>query len=113
MKGFRLWRPTPAMAVALTALGISMTGTAVAAVAMSGDKVIKVGTLSGNRLRNHTVTGKQVDLNQLGVVPTAAHAGKAANATHALTADDASNLAGIPASSYTLKDCNSDTGQIK
>jgi hypothetical protein len=30
-----------------------------------------------------------------------------------MTADDAASLGGVPASGYTLKDCNSETGQVK
>ncbi|MGI8572728.1 MAG: hypothetical protein ACR2L9_08925 [Solirubrobacteraceae bacterium] len=76
--------PSPAMAVALIALVISMGGTAVAASHLiGGDKLIKKGTLSGNRLRSHTLTGAQINLSQLARVPSAA------NATHASSADTA------------------------
>lgn len=72
------------MAVALIALVISMGGTAVAASQLvSGDKLIKKGTLSGNRLRSHTLTGAQINLSRLGQVPAAV------NATHASIADTA------------------------
>jgi hypothetical protein len=71
-------RPSPAMAVAITAVVISMGGTAVAASHLiSGDKLIKRGTLSGNRLRSHTLTGAQINLSRLGQVPDAAHASTA------------------------------------
>jgi hypothetical protein len=85
-------RPRPAMAVALAALVISMGGTAVAASHLvSGDKLIKRGTLSGNRLRAHTLTGAQINSSTLGQVPSAR------NATHATTADSAVTANALPA----------------
>lgn len=75
---------------------IALGGTAFAAV--SGDSLIKKNSLSGNRLKNHTVTGTQVNLGKLGTVPTATNA---------------SSLGGIAASGYTRNDCTSTTGQIK
>ena len=93
MKRISRLRPSPAMAVALTALVISMGGTAVAASHLiSGDKLIKRGTLSGNRLRSHTLTGAQINLSRLGVVPAAAQAAQASNAAHATVADTANAL---------------------
>ena len=58
-----LWkhRPSPAMVVALIALVVAMSGTAVAATNLvNGDKLIAKHTLSANRLRNHTVTATQI-----------------------------------------------------
>jgi hypothetical protein len=46
------------MIVAMVALVVALGGTAYAAV--SGDSVINRHSLSGNRLRNHTVTNTQV-----------------------------------------------------
>ena len=60
------------MVVALLALVIAASGTAMSATGrVSGDKLIKRGTLSGNRLRDHTLTGRQVNLSKLGKVPRA------------------------------------------
>jgi hypothetical protein len=59
--------------------------------------LIKKRSLSGNRLRNHTLTGKQINLGRLGKVPSASHADSAinainaTNANHASTADAATN----------------------
>ncbi len=90
----RLRAPSPAMIVALIALVFAMSGTAVAAGALvNGDKLIKKSSLSGNRLRAHTVTGKQVDLTRLGTVPTAVRADSAATADHATSADSATSAA--------------------
>lgn len=87
------------MVVALTALVVAMSGTAIAATQMSGDKLIKKNSLSGNRLRKHTITGTQVNLSKLGKVPTASvasfatAAGSATNATNATNAVNAANAA--------------------
>jgi len=54
-------RPSPAMVVALIALVVATSGTAVAATGLvTGNSLIAKHTLSGNRLRNHTVTGLQI-----------------------------------------------------
>jgi hypothetical protein len=86
--------PSPAMIVAVVALVIALTGTAFAAALVSGDQLIKKGSLSGNRLRKHTITGTQVNLSKLGKVPSAASADSATsstNARHAGSADSATN----------------------
>lgn len=103
----------PSMVLAILALVIAASGTAVAASKLAnGDKLIKKGTLSGNRLRKHTVTGTQINLKKLGTVPNATnakHATSATSATSAATATSATNAAnasnaaelnGQPASSY-------------
>lgn len=55
-------RPTAASVIAVAALVCAMSGTAVAgsAVLHNGDKLIAKHTLSGNRLRNHTLTATQI-----------------------------------------------------
>ena len=84
--------PSPAMMVALLALVVALGGTAFAAVAMvKGDKLIKKGSLSGNRLRKHTITGTQVNLSKLGKVPSASKADSATSATNAGHATNAAN----------------------
>jgi hypothetical protein len=86
-------RPSPALVISLVALAIALSGTAVAAtnVLVSGDSLIKPKSLSGNRLKNHTVTGTQVNLAKLGKVPTAAKADTAGTATTATSAGSATN----------------------
>jgi hypothetical protein len=97
MRGLRLQRPSPAMVVATIALLVALSGTGFAAPLaqlaglVSGDKVIKKDSLSGNRLRNHTLTGEQIDLAKLGTVPAASFAEGSANATHAESADSATD----------------------
>jgi hypothetical protein len=117
------------MIVAILALVAAASSTAIAAGTLAnGDGLIKKNSLSGNRLRKHTITGAQVDLTKLGKVPSARNADTAATARHATTADSATtagtattaatatnalSLGGIAASGYTQKDCNSTTGQVK
>ncbi len=84
-------RPSAAMVVAIVALVVAASGTAVAATKLvSGDSLIKKDSLSGDRLRNATVTGKQIRLSSLGLVPDA----KLAN--------NAKMLGGHPASAFAL-----------
>jgi hypothetical protein len=100
----------PSTIIAIIALVIAASGTAVAATKLAnGDKLIKKGTLSGNRLRKHTLTGTQINLKKLGTVPNATnanHATSATSATSAISATSATNagnaaaLNGQPASSY-------------
>ncbi len=93
------------MAVASLALVVAMGGTAIAGSRLvNGDTLIKRNSLSGNRLRVHTVTGKQIDLSRLGKVRTASHADAATlsgYAAHAGTADDANALGGSPANGFS------------
>ena len=96
----QLWsrKPSAAMVVAVVALAVALSGTAVAASGrVSGDKLIKKGSLSGNRLRSSTLTGKQINVAALGKVPAAAQADTAANATNATNAGE---LGGRPPSAY-------------
>ncbi|HXO07538.1 MAG TPA: hypothetical protein VN880_05875 [Solirubrobacteraceae bacterium] len=106
----------PSTILAIVALVVAASGTAVAATKLAnGDKLIKKGTLSGNRLRKHTLTGTQINVKKLGTVPKATnanHATSATSATSATTATSATNavnasnasnaaeLNGQPASSY-------------
>jgi hypothetical protein len=79
-------RPSAALIVAVIALVVACTGSAVAATQLvSGDHLIKKDSLSGNRLRDHTLTGLQIKLSDLGTVPTA---------------KNADELGGKPASAY-------------
>lgn len=73
----------------MTALVIALGGTAMAAgTLVNGDARIRKASLSGNRLRNRTVTGRQIELGSLGAVPLAT---RALSADHAATADNATN----------------------
>jgi hypothetical protein len=92
------------MVISLLALVIATSGSAMAASTLiSGDKLIRKHSLSGNRVRDHTLSGRQINLAKLGTVPSASHAstadtanhvnsaGTATNANHASTADNATN----------------------
>ncbi len=116
MKALTSRRPSGAMVVAIIALVFAVSGTAIAASHLvNGDKLIKKHSLSGNRLRNHTLTGTQINLNKLGKVPSAKNADvatlatnatnatsatKATNATNATNAGNANTLGGQPASAF-------------
>ena len=119
------------MLVAVTALVLAASGTAVAASLINGDKLIKKHSLSGNRLRNHTVTGKQIKLSSLGKVPsaknadhattadsatkatTATNATNATNANNASNANNANTVGGQPASAFEPSSAFIRTGLVK
>ncbi|HYB30999.1 MAG TPA: hypothetical protein VEF89_30690 [Solirubrobacteraceae bacterium] len=85
----QVWRhrPSAGMVVAVIALVAATSGTAFAAGQLvSGDSLIKKDSLSGDRLRTDSVTGKQIKLGSLGEVPRA---------------KDAQELGGHPASYFT------------
>lgn len=87
-------RLSPSMVVALVALVVALTGTAFASGLVNGDNLIKKNSLSANRLRNHTISGTQLNLSKLGMVPSsnnANHATTADTANHATSADIAAN----------------------
>jgi hypothetical protein len=84
-------RPSASMVVAIIALVVATTGTAIAAGQVSGDKLIKKNSLSGNRLRKHTVTGTQINLAKLGTVPSASKADSATSARSAVNAQSATS----------------------
>src|SRR6266852_3092051 len=88
--------PSAAMLVAGVALSLALGGTASAAFDLSkGDSLVAKHSLSGNRLKSHTVTGAQIRVNTLGKVPSALNADHARLAVsadaaqHALNADSA------------------------
>jgi hypothetical protein len=110
MSKFAPRRPSASMIVAVLALVMAMSGSAVAASRLlNGDHLIRKGTLSGNRLRKHTLTGRQINLKKLGTVPSASYAHTAGQATaagyattagSATSAGNADSLGGQPASTY-------------
>jgi hypothetical protein len=92
MEQVRRRRPSAALVVAIIALVVAASGTAIAAGHLSsGDNLIRKDSLSGDRLRRRTLNGNQINVNKLGTVP------KAATALHA---GDADQLGGKPAASY-------------
>jgi hypothetical protein len=81
------------MVVALVALIAALGGTAAASFGpFSGNKFIQKHSLSGNRLKNNTLTGSQINESKLGKVPSASHADTAGSATFANTAGSAGSV---------------------
>ena len=85
--------PSPAMIVALIALVVATTGTGYAAMNLPkksvGTKQLKPNSVTGAKVKNRTLTGKDINLAKLGTVPDAAHANVADSATTANTANSA------------------------
>src|SRR4051794_10473252 len=71
----KLWsrRPSPAMAVAVIALIVALAGTAYAAQHINGGAIQKQ-TIGAGKLKKKTLTGFQINLNKLGLVPAAKRA---------------------------------------
>jgi hypothetical protein len=95
-----LWRrrPSGSLMVSVVALIVAASGTAIAPGRLvSGDKLIAKGSLSGNRLRKHTITALELNLAKVAKVPNAqgadhaATAGFATSATSATSATNATN----------------------
>jgi hypothetical protein len=73
----KLFRRTPSapLVISILALVLAASGSAMAASKLvSGNSLIKKGSLSGNRLQNHTLSGTQINLAKLGTVPKAGSA---------------------------------------
>jgi hypothetical protein len=88
MAQHRRRRPSAGVVVGVIALVVATSGTAFAAGKLvSGDSLIKKDSLSGNRLRNASVTARQIKLSSLGTVPSA---------------KNAQELGGHPASAFVL-----------
>src|SRR6201999_2907477 len=85
-------KPSPALVISIIALVLAASGSAMAASKLvKGDSLIKQNSLSGNRLKNHSLTGTQINLSKLGKVPQAAKADTATDATNATNATNAVN----------------------
>jgi hypothetical protein len=94
-------RPSASLVISLLALVLAASGTAIAAGGLAGgDSLIRKHSLSGNRLRTHTLTGAEINLSRLGPVPDAKAADYATDAGSATTASNATKLGGQPAGSY-------------
>jgi hypothetical protein len=95
-------RPSAAMVVAIAALVVAMTGSAIAGPlkTLIDGSSIKKHSIPANRLINHSLTGQQVNLAKLGKVPQAQLAARATSAKTAANAANAAKLGGLPPSSY-------------
>jgi hypothetical protein len=99
------------MIVALIALVVALSGTAVAASGLINGAKIKNGTIAGKKLKKHTLTGAQINLAKLGKVPsatTADSATTAANATHATAADSATTATNATNAANAANAANAD-----
>jgi hypothetical protein len=63
-------RPSGAMVVAIVALVAALGGSAYAAGQINGNSIQKQ-SIGGGKLKKHTLTGYQVNVNKLGTVPDA------------------------------------------
>lgn len=87
-------RPSAGLVVAVVALVVALSGTAVAgqvahvARTLINGSSIRRGSIPANRLERHSITARQINEAKLGTLP------------HAALADDASNLDGQPASAF-------------
>lgn len=73
----QLWRrrPSAGVVIGVIALVVATSGTAFAAGELvNGDSLIKKNSLSGDRLKTGSITGKQIKLSSLGPVPSARNA---------------------------------------
>jgi hypothetical protein len=94
-------KPSPSLVISIVALVLAASGSAMAASKLvSGDSLIKQNSLSGNRIKGHTLTATQINLNKLGKVPHAAIADTATDATNAVNATNATNA--VTASSAAI-----------
>jgi hypothetical protein len=66
-------RPSASMVVAILALVVALGGTAYAAQSINGGAIQKQ-TIGGGKLKQKTLTGYQINVNKLGVVPSAKRA---------------------------------------
>lgn len=94
-------RLTFANVLSVVALFVALGGASYAATQLPknsvGTKQIKSGAVTGAKIKDGSVTGSKIKLSSLGTVPSAA------NATHAVTTDRASDsdrLGGSAASSF-------------
>lgn len=119
MKRLRPRRPSPALVIALLALFIALGGTGYAALHLPRNSVggsqikknaittskIKNNAVTGAKVKNHSLTGADINVGALGTVPSAT------NATHASTADTATNsgaVDGMNLTSFTYLAHNAD-----
>jgi hypothetical protein len=91
----RFRAPSPAMCVALVGLFVALGGTTWAAVSLPAHSVgtaqLKHAAVTGDKVKDHSLTGDDIKLTTLGTVPAAGHATSADFATHATSADTATH----------------------
>lgn len=95
-------RPSPALIVALIALSVALSGTAIAATKING-KNLKNRSVPAAKIKVNSLTGKEIREEKLGRVPRAAKADTATAAASATTATSAANaekLAGLAPTAF-------------
>ena len=89
----RLRLPSPAMCVALLGLSVALGGTTWAATSLPARSVgttqLKPDAVTSAKVKNHSLTGADINVFALGTVPAAKRAALAASATSAVKADTA------------------------
>lgn len=80
----RIGQVHPATVIATAALFVALGGSAYSAAVINGS-TIKVRSIPGDRLELRTLTGAEIDVGKLGMVPTAGHARSSSVATRALS----------------------------
>ena len=66
-------KPSPAMVVAVVALVVALAGTAYAAGRINGNSIEKQ-SIGAGKIKHKTLTGYQINIDKLGVVPSATRA---------------------------------------
>ena len=97
--------PSPALAISIIALSVSLGGTSYAAVKLNG-KNLKNGTVAGKALKADTLTGTQIDESKLAKVPSAAAADSAGTADSARSAGNAATVGGLAPSAFVKGSAN-------
>jgi hypothetical protein len=98
--------PSPALIISLIALFVALGGTTLAAGGLISGSKLKNRSVAAVKLKKHTLTGNEINLGQLGTVPSAAlanrasHASSADNATHASSADSATHASSADSATH-------------
>jgi hypothetical protein len=112
----RFRTPSPAMCVALAGLFVALGGTTWAAVSLPRNSVgpdqLKSNAVTGPKVKDHSLTGIDINLSRLGVVPTAAQAARAEFSTHATSADSATHATTADASGIAYSTFLETAGQL-
>jgi hypothetical protein len=108
--------PSPAMVVACIALAVALGGTSYAATRLPansvGTKQLKLGAVTGVKVKRDSLTGAQINEMRLGTVPTAAKATTADSAKVSRIDFRQSAATPIPSSGHVRASVSCDTGLV-